>query len=201
MNININININTNIELEPVNLDDDFSLLHTIKERRSIRCFSGEVLNDRELSIILWACQGITDAERSIRTAPSAGATYPIELYVVLKTGVYKYSPADHALALHKEGDALPNLAKVSLGQKAVEDAAAVLVLCYNPEDIELRYKERSYRYACLEAGHIAQNGLLAAAALGLGAVVIGAYYDDFVKDVLELKHAPIYMVSIGRKG
>ena len=151
-----------------------------------------------ELSTVLWACQGITDPISGYRAAPSAGATYPIELYVVLKKGIYEYKPKEHALRLHKEGDLRKKLESAALGQKPIGEAAAVLIFCYNPRKIVPRYRDRSYRYACIEAGHIAQNALLTAVSLDLGAVTIGAYHDKEVKTVLDLENDVLYLVPIG---
>lgn len=187
------------IKLDKVDLDNKFPLIKAIYKRRSMRHFSDEELTIIELSMILWACQGITEPKRGFRTTPSAGATYPIELYVVLKRGVYEYVPKEHALSLHKRGDLRKKLAYATAGQTHVAEAAAVLVFSYNSQKIEPRYGTRSARYACIELGHIAQNALLTATSLDLGAVPIGAFNDDAVKDFLDIKNDVFYLVAIGK--
>jgi len=187
------------IKLPEVNLLDTFPLLKSIHNRRSVRKFNGDPITVAELSALLWSCQGITDNARSLRAAPSAGACFPFSAYVVMEQGVYRYEPEEHSLLLHNEGDKRNDLTKVSLDQNAILLAGAVVVLSYDKTKLEPRYQDRAFRYACIEAGHIAQNALLVTESLGLAAVVIGAYHDDFVKDVLSINGDPIYMVAIGR--
>jgi SagB-type dehydrogenase family enzyme len=187
------------LKLDKIDPDNKFPLIKALSKRRSKRDFSDEELSINELSMILWACQGITEPGRGFRTAPSAGATYPIELYVVLRQGVYGYDPKEHALSLHQRGDLRKKLSNVALGQRPIAIAPAVLVFCYNPQKIVWRYGARSLRYAYIETGHIAQNALLAATSLDLGAVPIGAFDDNKVKAVLELKNDVLYLLPIGR--
>ena len=186
------------IKLEKVDLNSTYPLIKAINDRRSVRSFTPEELTIKELSTILWACQGITDPIRDFRAAPSAGATYPIELFVVMERGVYEYIVKEHTLRLHKKEDMRKKLQKVALGQSPIGEAAAVLVFCYDPQKIVPRYRDRSVRYSYIEAGHIAQNGLLAAVSLGLGGVPVGAFYDREVKNVLGLKNDVLYLVAIG---
>lgn len=186
-------------QLGGISAENEFPLLQAMHKRRTIREFSPGELSERELTTLLWAASGVSENSRGFRTAPSAGATYPIELYVMLTAGIYKYLPEKHKIFLHKEGDFRSVLCRVSINQRCIEDAAVVLIFCFNPDKIIKRYKERSYRYACIEVGHMAQNVLLTAVALELGAAPIGAYHDDAVKKILQLPHDVLYMVPIGR--
>jgi SagB-type dehydrogenase family enzyme len=136
-----------------------------------------------------------------LRTAPSAGALYPLELYVATAGGFYHYEPSEHRLDLHSEGDLRPVLYRASLAQDSVREAPAVFVIAAVYERTERKYgRERAPRYVHLEAGHAAQNILLQAVALGLGGVPIGAFQDEQVQMVFSLPrdHRPLYLIPIG---
>jgi SagB-type dehydrogenase family enzyme len=176
------------------------SLEETFLQRRSVREFSPEQLSTNEISQLLWAAQGITDPH-GFRTAPSAGALYPLELYVVLEGGVFHYDPHTHTLTRVNSGDLRSDLYIVSLRQEAVRNAPMILVVTAVFSRTEAKYgRARSPRYVHMEAGHAAQNILLQAVALGLGAVPIGAFEDTRVQDVLGLPvdHEPLYLIPIG---
>ncbi|OGO34635.1 MAG: hypothetical protein A2Z16_05870 [Chloroflexi bacterium RBG_16_54_18] len=135
------------------------------------------------------------------RTAPSAGALLALEMYVVTHTGLYRYERQAHALSLHQSGDLRQQLSTAALDQICVLKAAAVFVITADFDRLFTKYgKERSRRYAYMEAGHAAQNLLLQAAALGLGAVPAGAFSDVQVKEVLELPadQQPLYLIPAG---
>lgn len=169
-------------------------------KRRSVREFSPEPLSTSEISQLLWAAQGITNP-RGFRTAPSAGALYPLELYVVIEGGVFHYDPHAHSLAIVSSGDLRSDLHRVSLWQDAILNAPMVLVVTAVYSRTEAKYgRARSPRYVHLEAGHAAQNALLQAVSLGLGAVPIGAFEDSRVQEVLGLPadHEPLYLIPIG---
>ncbi|MHC1586692.1 MAG: SagB/ThcOx family dehydrogenase [Candidatus Hecatellaceae archaeon] len=186
------------------------SVEEAIAGRRSIRSYSGEPLEVWELGQLLWAAQGITDPKRGFRAAPSAGATYPLEIYVVvseggvsgLRPGIYHYSPSEHSLKLVKLGDFSGELCAAALGQPWVGEASVNLVICAVFERTTSRYGERGVRYVYMEAGHVGENIYLQAEALGLGTVAIGAFYDDQVHKILEAPedHRPIYIYPVGRK-
>ena len=134
------------------------------------------------------------------RAAPSAGALYPMELYVVSKDGVFHYLPSEHKLEILSEKDLRGKLAAVALGQAPVRQAAIDIVICAVFRRITGKYGKRGIRYAYIEAGHIAQNIHLEAVALGLGSVPIGAFDDQRLKDVLSLpsEHEPLYIIPVG---
>lgn len=176
------------------------SLEGALLRRRSVRDFSPEQLSTSEISQLLWAAQGITHS-RGFRTAPSAGALYPLELYVVLEGGVFHYDPRAHNLTAVSVGDLRSNLYRVSLRQEAILNAPMILVVTAVFSRTESKYgRARSPRYVHLEAGHAAQNTLLQAVSLGLGAVPIGAFEDIRVQEVLGLPadHEPLYLIPIG---
>ncbi|HKT11478.1 MAG TPA: SagB/ThcOx family dehydrogenase [Terriglobia bacterium] len=176
------------------------SLEEAISQRRSTREFAPGPLTERQLSQLLWAAQGIT-APEGFRTAPSAGALYPLEIYVVLPAGFYHYDPARHCLNRLLADDLRPALCRAALAQQAISEAEAVFVMAAVYERTAQKYEAaRSRRYVHLEAGHAAQNLLLEAVALGLGAVSMGAFHDTEVQKALSLprNHQPLYLIPAG---
>ncbi len=183
-----------------------WSVEGALAERRSVREYTGEVLTRAELAQLLWAAQGVTGAE-GLRTAPSAGALYPLEVYVAvgavedLASGIYRYEPGRHALALVAVGDRRAELAAAALGQECVRDGAAVLALAAVYRRTTAKYGERGIRYAHMEVGHATQNVCLQAVALGLGTVVVGAFEDRDVKKVMGMGNheEPLCLMPVGR--
>ncbi len=177
------------------------SLEETIGARRSVRTFVDSPLTRQEIAQLCWAAQGITDERRGFRAAPSAGATFPLTLYVATAEGVFRYQPVTHGLERHLVEDIRPALRRAALDQPWVERAPAVFVFAADSRRIAPRYGERAERYIAMEIGHAAQNLLLQAVALKLGAVPVGAFDDDDVSRVLRLP-APeraLYIVPVGR--
>ncbi len=189
------------------------SIEEAILYRRSIREYTGEPITIKQLSMILWSAQGITNTKWRFRAAPSAGATYPIEVYVVvgkntvlidnntyLKPGIYKYNVYRHSLVLVKEGDYRRELMEAALNQKWVGDAAVDIVLCAVYERTTSHYGERGIRYVHIEVGHIGQNIYLMATSLGLGTVAVGAFHDDRVASIIgaEQNEHPVYIMPVG---
>ena len=177
------------------------SLEEALVRRRSVREFEDIPLTPSELGQLLWAAQGITH-DRGFRTAPSAGALYPLELYVVTAEGVFHYEPQAHRLRTVSHGDARPALCEAALSQVPVRQAPAVFVVTAVRERTAVKYgAERSPRYVHLEAGHAAQNLLLQAVVLGLGAVPIGAFYDEAVQAALGVPpdQEPLYLIPVGQ--
>ncbi len=175
------------------------SLEEAIATRRSVRDFADRAVSDEDVGRLLWAAQGITGPDAK-RAAPSAGATYPLEIYAATAAGVARYLPGPHALELHLDADPRADLAAAALGQPEVAAAPLVVVVTGVVERTAARYGNRAERYMTLEAGHAAQNVLLQAVARDLAAVPIGAFDDDEVAAVLELPddHAPLYLLPVG---
>lgn len=176
------------------------SLEEALRFRRSKREFAGKELSLDQISQLLWACQGITEPTFRGRTAPSAGALYPLEVYLVSKKGVFHYKPHGHVLAQIRKGDVRSQLAVAALNQHSVASAPVSVVIAAVYARTETKYGGRAERYVKLEAGHACQNVLLQAVALGLGAVPIGAFSDRDVQQVLSLPddHEPLYIVPVG---
>ncbi|AIF68690.1 nitroreductase [Palaeococcus pacificus DY20341] len=195
------------IKLPEPSFKGEMSVEEAIAKRRSIRSYKNEPLTLEQLSQLLWASQGITEERRKFRSAPSAGATYPFETYVVvgnvdgLTPGVYHYDPFEHSLTLIKEGDFREDLKKAALNQDWVGKAAINIVLVAFYERTTNYYGERGVRYVHMEAGHIGQNIYLQATALGLGTVAVGAFHDDEVAEVVETEGAPLYIFPVGIPG
>jgi SagB-type dehydrogenase family enzyme len=195
------------IKLPEPQYDSDVSLEQSLLERRSVRDYSGQPLTLQEISQLTWAAQGLTDP-RGFRTAPSAGGLYPLELYIVvgdvegLAAGVYRYQPDGHQLVKTGDGDKRAELAEAALEQDWVEAAAVDFVFTAVYERTTGKYGERGIRYVHMEVGHAAQNLCLQATALGLGAVTIGAFYDDQISRLLNLPadEEPLYVIPVGRK-
>jgi SagB-type dehydrogenase family enzyme len=177
----------------------EMSLEEAIAGRRSLRTFASRTLTREELSQLLWAAQGLTDP-RGFRAAPSAGALYPLELYVVSVDGFYHYLPQSHELEILDTQDLRSQVWEVGLKQNALRDAPAVFVITAVYRRTAEKYGERATRYVHLEAGHAAQNLLLQAVTLGLGGVPIGAFHDEPLQAALSLPedHAPLYLLAVG---
>lgn len=171
-----------------------------IAKRRSIRKFKKDTLSLQQISNLLWAAQGITDKKRGFRAAPSAGATYPLELYVVKHDGVFQYIPEKHALLKILEKDIRKALSQACLGQQYVKEAPVNIVITAVFERTTRIYGERGIRYVWIEVGHAAENLHLEAVALGLGSVPIGAFYDEEVKKLINLRNTetPCYVIPVG---
>ncbi len=185
-------------------------LWEIIAARRSVREFSREPLELAQLSQLLWAVQGLTAPGGQLRACASAGALYPNETYVVLNrvtdcpSGLAHYDVRNHRLALLAEGDFSEDIGAACLGQASARQAAAVFAWAAVVERCAHRYGDRAYRYIYLDAGHLGAQMQLAAVALGLGSVNIGAFYDDEVASLLGLdgqREVPVYLTAVGRPG
>ncbi len=186
--------------------DRPFPLEKALNGRRSMREFSAAGLSLSDLAQLLWAAQGST-AGGTHRTAPSAGALYPLEAYVAavrvehLAPGVYRYDSSAHRLLRIASEDRSAELARAAYGQAWLREAPAILVLAGVESRTTAKYGQRGVRYVHMEAGHAAQNALLTAVALGLGATVVGAFDDARVHTLLGLgaEERPLYLVPVGR--
>lgn len=181
-----------------------------LRSRRSVRRFTDDPLSLEELSYLLWACDGITRRDRGyeFRTAPSAGALYPVETYVTvnavdgLPPGIYHYSMKHHALEQIRKGHLGEELARAALDQGMCASAPATFIWTAMFERSRWKYGERAYRYVYLDAGHVAQNLALAAVSLGLGSCQIAATFDDEVNELLGVdgeEESVLYMSVVGR--
>jgi len=188
------------IKLPHPRTEGPLSLEAALPLRRSVREFSTKSLTMDEISQLLWAAQGVTDPSGH-RTVPSAGATYPLELYLVTGDGLLQYMPDDHSLLQLRDKDLRKELFNASLEQEFILEAPATFVFTAVYARTEQRYgPSRSPRYIHMEVGHAAQNMMLQAVALGLGTVPVGAYEDASVTRVLNLPidHIPLYLVPVG---
>ena len=190
------------VKLPPPKQSGRVSIEEALARRRSVREFDDVALGDAEHGQLLWAAQGITHRTMGLRTTPSAGALYPLEVYLVTKEGVFHYEPRAHQLRKTMSTDVRKALADAALRQESVGYAPSILILAGVYERTAKKYgSARAERYVHLEAGHAAQNVLLQAIALDLAAVPIGAFQDDDVRQVLGLPrtHKPLYLVPVGR--
>jgi SagB-type dehydrogenase family enzyme len=185
------------------------SFAELLRKRRSVRSYSQESLSISELSFLLWACTGIQRRQRDhdFRTAPSAGALYPIETYVLansvesLEKGIYHYNIRSHSLEELELGDFAQRMAEAALGQDMCKEAPVTFVWTAIFERMKWKYKQRAYRYVYLDAGHMAQNLSLAATSIDLGTCQIGAIFDDEVNRIIGVdgdEESSIYLSVVG---
>jgi len=185
------------------------SLEKAIARRRSIRHFTSEPISQSQLSQILWAAQGTIDNSGRHRSIPSAGATYPLEIYVAcginciqeIGSGIYHYNIDNHSISLYHKGDVRLELARAALGQEFIYEAPADIIICAEYERTTARYGDRGERYIHIEVGHVGQNIYLQATALGLATVAIGAFHDEQAREILQLdeQYKPLYIMPVGR--
>lgn len=185
------------------------SLDETLRKRKSVRSYVERPLNKQQLAYLLWSSNGVqrVEEEREFRTAPSAGALYPIETYLVVNNvdeiprGVYHYSVRSNALEELRSGDFGQAAARAALGQRMCSQAPVVFIWTAIFQRTKWRYRERAYRYIYLDAGHIAENLALSAVSLGLGSCQIGALYDEEVNEIIGvdgIEESTIYMTVVG---
>lgn len=196
------------IDLPAPHAYQGLSLEEAIQTRRSIRDYASQPLALEELSRLLHAAQGLTDPRQGFRAAPSAGALYPIETYVVvhnvagLEPGLYHYAVAGHALERLRAENLRGAITLAGIGQEMLGQAGVCFVLSAIFQRLRWKYHERTYRYALLEAGHVGQNLYLAATSMGLGACAVGAFLDDELNRLLDIdgqEEAALYIISVGR--
>jgi len=203
--------IELKIKLPQPSYKSKTSIEEALKRRRSIREYEDKPLTIKHVSQLFWAAQGVTKPDPWLRaggfkTAPSAGATYPLEVYMVVKKGgveglepgIYHYLPKTHEIELIKKGDYSKELMKAALDQEYVEAAPVNMVITAIYERTTGRYGDRGIRYVHMEVGHVGENIYLQCVSLGLGCVVIGAFHDDQVKEILGVDEAPLYIIPIG---
>jgi SagB-type dehydrogenase family enzyme len=187
------------VELPRPSTDGGMSLAESLATRRSIREFTGRPLEREQIAQLCWAAQGISDRAGRRRTAPSAGALYPLRLYVACPDGLYLYAQDRHVLELVVSDDLRAAIADAA-SQSWLSSAGAIFVLCGNVPITASKYHDRAARYVWQETGHAAQNLLVQATALGLGATPVGAYRDADVQKLMQLPDAwqPLYVLPVG---
>ncbi|MGM0438839.1 MAG: SagB/ThcOx family dehydrogenase [Patescibacteria group bacterium] len=193
-------------ELPNPKIKDSLSIEKAINNRRTKRDFEKSMIDLNQLSQLLWAGQGITDPGKTKRAAPSAGASYPFTLYVLvndvedLDSGIYKYIPQDHKIKLTQEGNFTKELKKTAFDQSFISNAAVNIVLVAEYEKVTDSYEDRGIRYTHMEAGHIAQNICLQTQSLSLDSVLVGSFNDEELTKLLNLSKnkKPVYVLSIG---
>lgn len=193
--------------LPSVSDDCSVSLSELIARRRSAKSFGGKEIGNEQLAFILQRSAGVTDPTRSLRSYPSAGAMYPLEVYVVMLAvegydqGLYHYSVHEHSLRKIRAGDYRARLSEVLLAEDLVETASAAIVLSAIFHRAQIKYGERGYRMILFETGHLAQNVLLSAAAQRIAAVPIGGFMDDELNEILGLdgvEESVLYPLLLG---
>ncbi|AKB85246.1 SagB/ThcOx family dehydrogenase [Methanococcoides methylutens] len=193
------------VELPEPILESSISIEQTLAERRSVRSYSGESLSLSDVSQLMWAAQGLTQ-DRFFRTAPSAGALYPLEVYLVvgnvdkMDAGVYRYVPSRHSMVKTLDGDRRDELCRVSLSQPQIRDAAAVVVITAVYSRIMVKYGNRGVRYAHIEVGCAAENIYLQGMSLGIGTCAVGAFEDENVAAIFDLPvdEEPLLLLPLG---
>ena len=195
------------IEMEEVVLPQpklvgDVSVEEAIQGRRSVRSFAGKEVSLEQAAQLLWACQGITDSQLFFRAAPSAGALYPLEVYLAKSDGLFRYVPSEHKLTRVLMEDVRKDLAAAAHNQAFVHEADIVIVIGAVYGRVTSRYGDRGIRYTDMEAGHAAENVFLQAVALGLDSVAVGAFTDETVAKVWDLPSdvKPLYLLPVGYK-
>jgi SagB-type dehydrogenase family enzyme len=194
------------IKLPPPSFKGELSVEEALKERRSERSFLDRPLSLSQVSQILWAAQGITEEGGLKRAAPSAGAMYPLEIYLVarsvdrLEPGVYHYRPQDHMVSFLLKGNYQDHLARACLSQSFVAASPLSIVIAAEHERTSIKYGERGIRYVLMEVGHVGGNICLQALALGLATCPVGAFVDEEVSRVLKLPRRlePLYVLPVG---
>lgn len=194
------VKIGEKITFSPAPVKGNLSLEETLWLRRSIRSFTDQPLTWDQIGRLLWAAQGVNRPETGGRTSPSAGATYPLETYVVLPDGIYKYLPREHTAQKVVAGEMRQILSDAGLGADSAQQSPCVMIFTAVFERTVAKFGKDAYPYVYLEAGHAAQNVLLEAAALGLGAVPNGSILGYSSKKPLGLPRDEdvVYILIIG---
>jgi len=189
------------IKLPEPKFKGEFTLEEVLKKRRTCREFvKDKKLTLEQISQLLWATYGITEKRYSLKTAPSAGARYPLDIYVAKEDGVFKYIPEEHSLIEISKEDIREKIAIASYNQDFIADAPCVFIFYAIYERTTSRYGERGIRYVHFDLGHAAQNLLLQAEAISLGACPVGAFNDSEIKKILKVEGEPLYIVPVGYK-
>ena len=188
------------VQLAEPNLTGPVSLEQALAGRRSVRRFTGQPLDFGQIGQLAWAGQGITDRQNGFRTAPSAGAIYPMKLYFATEEGLFVYNPDGHNLEKTLDRDVRSRLARAALDQEHVAQAGCDIIVAGSVRKLAAKYRNRARRYILLEAGHIAQNIQLQAVGLKLGSVPVGAFDMNQVRKLCKLPMSlePLYIICVG---
>jgi SagB-type dehydrogenase family enzyme len=196
-----------NIKLPPPAHKGKMSVEEALKKRRTVRHYANRGLDLTQVSQLLWGTDGISDS-RGYRTAPSAGATYPLEFYLVvgergvtgLAPGLYHFRPDTHTLKLTQPGDLRAPVARACLHQSWMAEAPVMVIFAAEYRRCMARYGERGVRYTHMEVGHAGQNLYLQAEALGLACGIVGAFQDRVLSEILKLpaQHEPLLVMPVG---
>jgi SagB-type dehydrogenase family enzyme len=196
------------MKLPPPSWHGTVSIEQAIKNRRTTRSFASRALSLNQLSQLLWSASGITEVNGYKRAAPSAGALYPMDVYVVvgqncvppIEAGIYHYGPGKHHLSEILKGDMRSSIARASLSQMWMSDAPLTMVITAEYKRATVKYGQRGARYALIEAGHIGQNVFLQAQSLDLEAGIVGAFHDAKLIDVMNIPpaHEPVLLMPVG---
>jgi SagB-type dehydrogenase family enzyme len=193
------------VKLSEPQVSDWSRIEELIQKRRSVRRYTDRELSESIISRILWAAQGIS-SEDGLRTSPSAGALYPLEIHIVagkgsgFEPGVYRYIAEEHTLVQEITGDQREKLSRAALSQPMVKNASVSIVISAIYPRITSKYGKRGIRYAHMEAGHAAQNVYLLGVELGIGTCAVGAFDDEEVRKVLKMpvNEDPLYILPLG---
>ncbi len=199
------------MKLPPPSWHGTVSVEQAIKQRRTIRSFTSRALDLNQLSQLLWSANGVTETNGYKRAAPSAGALYPMDVYVVMgphcvppiEAGVYHFEPEEHQLTEVLKGDMRSAVARACLSQMWMAEAPLTMVITAEYKRVTVKYGLRGARYALIEAGHIAENIFLQAQSLNLEAGIVGAFNDAELIDVINMPsvHEPMLLMPVGYPG
>ncbi|MDX9858321.1 MAG: SagB/ThcOx family dehydrogenase [candidate division Zixibacteria bacterium] len=195
------------LPLEPV---EGLAVEDAIRERRSVRSFVDAPIELTELARLLLSGNGVTERRGDVdhRATPSAGALYPIELYVVarrvtdLPSGLYHFQPQDSTLVLIEAADFSRDIRMVANGQEWISGAAATVFVTARFDRTTQKYADRGYRYVYMESGMVAENICLQAVSLGLGTTTVGAFNDDAANELAGIDgvfEATLLLIPVGR--
>jgi SagB-type dehydrogenase family enzyme len=196
------------MKLPPPSVNGTVSLEQAINQRRTVRKFASRPLEVHQVSQLLWSAQGITEENGFKRAAPSAGALYPMDIYVVvghnsvaqMEAGIYQYDPKGHVLSLVVKSDLREVVARAAFSQMWIARAPLSMVVTAEFKRVTVKYKKRGVIYAVIEAGHMGQNLFLQAEALGLKAGIVGAFHEKKLIEALKLSagHNPVLIMPMG---
>jgi SagB-type dehydrogenase family enzyme len=195
------------IKLPAIRMNSSTSVEEALSQRRSVRLYKNEPIEMTDVAQLLWAAQGVTDTQRLLRSTPSAGALYPLEVYLVagsvkgLTPGVFKYQPKDHELTKIGDGDKRVELSEAAYTQQWIHQSAASIVICAVYKRTEKKYGSRARQYVHMEVGAAVENVYLQATALGVGTVLVGAFDDEAVKKIVGIgqDEEPVGIMPLGK--